>query len=100
LAECTEGLGADGLYLLANIDTLNELRRRYTIGAGAVYLIKSTLRKNEIILVSDLPSYLAEPLGLKVERTASEAFENVMKKRRNRKTLVITHGSSTAISID
>jgi hypothetical protein len=58
-------------------------------------MIKSVLRRNEVILVSALPGYLAEPLGLSVERTASDAFEKVMQRRRGRRTLVFTHGCST-----
>ena len=77
LAECADELGAEGLETLAQVDTLSELRRRYMLGARAVHLIKSVLRRNEVILVSALPGYLAEPLGLSVERTASDAFEKV-----------------------
>jgi nickel-dependent lactate racemase len=98
LAECTQGLGAEGLESLAQVDTLAELRRRYALGARAVYAIKSTLRgNNEVILVSALPSYLAEPLGFTVERTANAAFQRVMERRRNRRTLVVTHGASSVI---
>ncbi len=95
LAECPEGLGADGLSTLSQVETLSELRRRYMLGAKAVYLIKSVLRRNEIFLVSALPSYLAEPLGFSVERTANEALRNVYGKRRGKQTLVVTHGCST-----
>lgn len=98
LAECTQGLGAEGLESLAQVDTLAELRRRYALGARAVYAIKSTLRgNNEVILVSALPGYLAEPLGFTVERTANAAFQRVMERRRNRRTLVVTHGASSVI---
>jgi nickel-dependent lactate racemase len=97
LAECTQGLGAEGLESLAQVDTLAELRRRYVLGARAVYAIKSALRGNEVILVSALPSYLAEPLGFTVERTANAAFQRVLERRRNRRTLVVTHGVSSVI---
>jgi nickel-dependent lactate racemase len=97
LAECTQGLGAEGLESLAQVDTLAELRRRYVLGARAVYTIKSALRGNEVILVSALPSYLAEPLGFTVERTANAAFQRVFERRRNRRTLVVTHGVSSVI---
>ncbi|MBL7079418.1 DUF2088 domain-containing protein [Candidatus Bathyarchaeota archaeon] len=98
LAECTQGLGAEGLETLAQVDTLAELRRRYVLGARAVYAVKSALRgNNEVILVSALPGYLAEPLGFTVERTANAAFQSVMEKRRNRRTLVVTHGVSSVI---
>jgi nickel-dependent lactate racemase len=95
LSECTEGLGAEGLETLAQVDTISELRRRYMLGARAVYLIKSTLRRNEVILVSALPNYLAEPLGFTVVRTANDAIEQAMENRRRRKTLIVTHGCST-----
>lgn len=97
LAECTQGLGAEGLESLAQVDTLAELRRRYVLGARAVYAIKSALRRNEVILVSALPGYLAEPLGFTVERTANAAFQRVLERRRNRRTLVVTHGASSVI---
>ena len=95
LAECPEGLGADGLSTLSQVETLSELRRRYMLGAKAVYLIKSVLRRNEVVLVSALPGYLAEPLGFSVERTGNEALRNVFGRRRGKQTLVVTHGCST-----
>ncbi len=68
------------------------------LGARAVYAIKSALRgNNEVILVSALPAYLAEPLGFTVERTANAAFQRVLERRRNRRTLVVTHGASSVI---
>jgi len=95
LAECVEGLGAGGLEILSQVDTLSELRRRYMLGARAVYLIKTTLRRNEVVLVSALPSYLAKSLGFNVERTANDALKKVYERRRGRRTLVISHGCST-----
>ena len=95
LAECSEGLGADGLRELPQVDTLSELKRRYMLGAEVVYLIKSTLRRNRVILVSALPDYLIEPLGLSSARTANEALESAIESRRGRRTLVVTHGCST-----
>ncbi len=95
LAECIEGLGASGLEILSQIDTISELRRRYMLGARAVYLIKTTLKRNDVVLVSALPNYLAKPLGFNVERTANDALKGVYERRRGRRTLVITHGCST-----
>jgi len=94
LAECPEGLGADGLSALSQVDTLSELRRRFMLGARAVYLIKTTLRRNEVILVSALPGYIAEPLGFTVDRTANEALKR-LEGRRSKRTLVVTNGCST-----
>jgi nickel-dependent lactate racemase len=95
LAECPEGLGAEGLSKLAHVDILDELKRRYILGGEAVHLIKSTLRTSEIFLVSALPGILAEPLGLKVYGTANGALREVVRRRRGRRTLVLTHGCST-----
>lgn len=95
LAECSEGLGAEGLSKLSQIDRMTELRRRFMLGGEAVHLIKSTLRSNEVILVSALPNYLADPLGFSVARTANDAYSSIVKKRRGRSTQVITHGCST-----
>lgn len=95
LAECSEGLGADGLTKLSHIDRLSELRRRFMLGGEAVHLIKSTLRTNEAVLVSALPSYLVEPLGFSVSRTANEALRSVVGRRRGKRILVVTHGCST-----
>lgn len=95
LAECSDGLGADGLTKLAHVDSLSELRRRFILGGEAVHLIKSTLRKNEIVFVSALPGYLAEPLGFSLARTANDALNSIVKRGRGRRTLVVTHGCST-----
>jgi nickel-dependent lactate racemase len=95
LAECTEGLGAEGLSTLSQVDTVSELRRRYMLGARAVYTIKSLQRRNEVVLVSALPTYLSEPLGFTVGRTANDALERIFDGRRGKRTLVVTHGCST-----
>ncbi len=95
LAECSEGLGADGLRTLAQVDSLSELRRRFILGAEAVHLIKSTIKRNEVVLVSSLPGYLAEPLGLSVAGTLNEAYESVSRRRRGRRTVVLPYGCST-----
>jgi nickel-dependent lactate racemase len=100
LAECADGMGAEGLETLAQVDTISELRRRYMLGARAVHVIKTALRGNEVVLVSALPGYLAEPLGFSVERTASDALEGVTQRRRGRRTLVVTHGCSTVPVVD
>jgi len=95
LAECSEGLGVDGITKLSHIDSLSELRRRYLLGGEAVHLIKSTIRSNEIVLVSALPDHIAEPLGFTVERTANDGLSAVANRRRGKRTLVVTHGCST-----
>jgi len=98
LAECSEGLGADGLAKLAHVDMLGELKRRYILGAEALHLIRSTLRTNEVVLVSALPGRLTEPLGLSAAKTANDALGMTTERRRGRSTLVVTHGCSTILS--
>jgi len=96
LAECRDGLGADGLTKLAQVESLAELRRRYMLGARAVYLLKQLTRRNEIHIVTALPTYLLEPLGVHVHRTANDALNRVYDRRnRGKKTTVITHGCSS-----
>ncbi|HUS77896.1 MAG TPA: lactate racemase domain-containing protein [Patescibacteria group bacterium] len=95
LAECSEGLGAPGLEDLAQIDTLTELRRRYMLGAKEVYLLKTLQKRNEIVLVSALPSFLGEPLGITTMRTAYDAYSEVAEGRRGKRTLVVTNGRTT-----
>jgi len=95
LAECPEGLGVDSFTNLAHIDQLSELERRYALGAEALHLVKSTLTRNDVILVSSLPRYLVEPIGFKVARTANDAYEMALGSRRGRRTLVMPYGCST-----
>ena len=95
IAECRDGLGVNGLSSLARIDRLSELRRRYMLGAEAVYLIKSIIRNNDIYLVSTLPKYVVDPLGLKIQRTANDALKKVYDSRRMKRTLVLTHGNTS-----
>jgi nickel-dependent lactate racemase len=95
MAECPEGLGADGLDTLSQVEALPELRRRYMLGAKAVHLIKTLGKQKDLVLVSTIPAYLAEPLGLTVERTANEALSRAYERRRGRRTLVVTHGCTT-----
>jgi len=95
LAECPEGLGVDSFTSLAHIDQLSELERRYALGAEALHLLKSTLSRNDVILVSSLPRYLVEPIGLKVARTANDAYDVAIENRRGRRTLVLPYGCST-----
>jgi nickel-dependent lactate racemase len=95
LAECRDGLGAEGFMSLAQVESLAELRRRYMLGARAVYLLKQLTRRNEVHVVTALPSYLLDSLGVKVYRTANSALNNIYDRRRGKKTTVITHGCST-----
>lgn len=95
LAECSEGLGAEGFTRLAHINILSEFKRRYSLGAESVHLIKSILKNNEVILVSALPKTFAEPLGFKMAKTANMALKQAVEGRKRRKTLIVTRGCST-----
>jgi nickel-dependent lactate racemase len=95
LAECSDGLGAESFTNLASVEELSEFERRFSLGAETIQMLKRILKNNRVILVSALPSYLVEPLGLEVARTANEAYENIIGSRRGRKTLVIPYGCSS-----
>ena len=99
LAECSEGLGASAFEKLSRINRLNELRRRYLIGAEAVYLMKTTAQKNRLTLITSLPNYLIEPLGADVDRIASKALTKVVKnEKKDSNILVVPQGCSTILT--
>jgi nickel-dependent lactate racemase len=95
LAQCETGLGAEAYTQLARVSEISELKRRYMYGAESLQLIKRVLRNNKIILVSALPNYLVESIGLEVARTANEAYNKATQSRRGRKTIVIPHGCTS-----
>ena len=95
LAECPEGLGAETFTSLAHVDQQSELERRYALGAEALQVIKAATAKCQVYLVSSLPKYMVEPLGLSVARTANYAYAKAIDGRRGRRTLVIPYGCST-----
>jgi nickel-dependent lactate racemase len=95
LAECADGLGAEAFTSLASVEEHREFERRYSLGAEALQMVKKVLRKHRIILVTAMPRYLVEPLGIEVFRTANEAYNMLVSSRRGRKTTVIPYGCST-----
>ncbi len=94
LAECVDGLGPDSYTSLAHIEQQAELERRYSLGAEALQVLRAATSKCQVFLVSSLPKYQVEPLGLTVARTANDAYEAALDIRR-RRTLVIPYGCST-----
>jgi nickel-dependent lactate racemase len=99
LAECSDGLGADGFASLAGIDQPEEFERRYQLGAEAMQLLKATAAKNEVWLVSSLPRLYVEPLGVKMAQTANEAYARACEQRRSKRTIVIPYGCSSIPNI-
>lgn len=97
LAQCLNGLGAEAFTQLARVDDVSELKRRYMIGAEALAVLKETQKTNRVILVSALPGYLVDALGLDSARTANEAYQRAIQSRRGRKTIVIPHGSQSIL---
>jgi nickel-dependent lactate racemase len=95
LAECLGVLGADSYFSLAHLEQISELERRYALGAEALQLLKTTTSKCPVWLVSSLPKYMVEPLGLNIAKTANEAYESATEGRRSTKTLIIPYGCST-----
>jgi nickel-dependent lactate racemase len=97
LGECGEGLGAESFTSLSRVMDLQEFERRYTYGADGLHLIRKVTRNNKVILVSALPRYLVEPLGMEAARTANEAYQRALSGRRGRGTYVVPHGCTTKI---
>ena len=64
-------------------------------GAEALNLLRELQVHNRVILVSALPNYLVEPLGIDVARTTNEAYQKAIQSRRGRKTVVIPYGCQT-----
>jgi len=95
LAECPEGLGVETFTNLAHVEQQSELERRYALGAEALQVVKAATAKCQIFLVSSLPKYMVEPLGVSVARTANDAYGRAVDGRRGRRTLVIPYGCST-----
>ncbi len=98
LGECGDGLGAESFTSLARVMDLNEFERRYTYGADGLHLIRKVTRSNKVILVSALPRYLVEPLGMETARTTNEAYQRALAGRRGRDTYVIPYGCTTKIT--
>ena len=97
LGECGDGLGAESFTSLARVMDLSEFERRYTYGADGLHLIRKIIRNNRVILVSALPRYLVEPLGIETARTTNEAYQLALSGRRGRETYVIPYGCTTKI---
>jgi len=98
LGECGDGLGAESFTSLARVMDLHEFERRYTYGADGLHLIRKVTRSNRVILVSALPRYLVEPLGMEAARTTNEAYQLALAGRRGRGTHVIPYGCTTKIT--
>jgi len=97
LAQCASGLGGEAYTQLARVSESSEIKRRYMYGAEALDLLKKVQKNNRVILVSALPDYLVEDLGIEVARTANDAYKLAAQSRRDRKTLVIPNGSKTMV---
>jgi len=97
LGECTEGLGADSFTKLSRVMDLSEFERRYEYGAEALQLIRKVTHSNRVILVSALPQYLVEPLGMEAARTTNEGYERAKSGRRGKGTYVIPYGCTTKV---
>jgi nickel-dependent lactate racemase len=95
VAECSGGLGAEGLRTISRVERAEDLKGGYILGAEALQLLRSTLRRCQVHVVSALPWSYLEPLGLRPSRTANEALASIMGGRRGRRTLVMPRGCIT-----
>jgi nickel-dependent lactate racemase len=98
LAECGSGFGAEAFTQLAKVTEKNEFKRRYMYGAEALQEVKQVQKNQRMILVSALPVYLVESIGMESARTANEAYKRAVQSRRGRRTTVIPKGLTTVIS--
>ena len=95
LAQCMTGLGAEAFTQLARVNESDELKRRYTYGAEVLDVLRQIQKTSRVILVSALPNYLVESLGMDVSRTANDAYQRAIQSRRGRKTTIIPYGCKT-----
>ena len=97
LAECGSGLGAEAYNELSQVIEASEFKRRYMYGAEALKEVKNVLKNHRVILVSALPGYIVESLGIEPARTANEAYAQAVRTRRGRRTVVIPNGLTTLL---
>jgi len=97
LAECSSGLGAEAFSQLSQVTEMSEFKRRFMYGAESLKELKSVLKDNRVILVSALPGYIVESLGMEPARNANEAYARAVQTRRGRRTSVIPHGLTTLL---
>jgi len=102
VAECSKGYGnADFRRWIVEVRDLNrierQLRRRFTAAAYVARSFITLLQRNEVILVSSLPDYLAlEVLNVKTARTVNESIRYFLDASgRNASALAISHHSLT-----
>ena len=102
LAECSNGHGSEVLMNLitkygTSKDLFRVIRKQYSLGAEVVYKYMKNLEKNQITLVSALPSYYSrKQFRLSTANTINEALEMVLKKTgRKSKVAVFPQGSNT-----
>ena len=98
LAECSSGLGAEAFSQLAQVSEQSEFKRRYMYGAESLMEVKNVLKDNRVILVSALPGYIVESLGMEPARNGNEAYVRAVQTRRGRRTTVIPHGLTTLLA--
>jgi nickel-dependent lactate racemase len=97
LAECSSGLGADAFTQLIQVTEDSEFKRRYMYGAEVLKVIKQVQKNHRLMLVSALPTYLVESVGMESSRTVNEAYRKAVQSRRGRRTFVIPRGLTTVI---
>ena len=97
LAECSTGLGAEAFSQLAQVSEKSEFKRRYMYGAESLMEVKNVLKNNRVFLVSALPGYIVESLGMEPARNANETYARAVQTRRGRRTTVIPHGLTTLL---
>ncbi|MEM2634564.1 MAG: hypothetical protein QW372_03730, partial [Nitrososphaerales archaeon] len=81
IAECSQGLGSKALKLyVSNRLNIEEMIKKgeYIDGLEDLIYLKEALTRYKIQLVSTLPHYYIEKLGLRTARKANDALDNIL----------------------
>lgn len=101
LAECVEGIGDDEVSSIiqnfkTNLEREMELRRNFTIAKYTGYLICEIAEKHRVILVSSLPGYLLQNIGISIVSSLEDALKLVLpKEKHGRKIYLMPSAGST-----
>ena len=92
LAECSSGLGSDSLvrYVEGRITQDDLLKpEEYVTGMEDVLFLGKVIEEMEVTLVSALPNFYTDKLGVRVVRRSQTALDEILKKNPRRKIVLL-----------
>jgi nickel-dependent lactate racemase len=97
LADCSEGLGSEALfnYVTGKLNEGNLDESEYCEGLEVLISLKKVQKQLEVSLISTLPKYYGEKLGLKTMSGAKDAPSTVVPHGSKAKMLIVPDGSRT-----